>query len=242
MAQQQPAAQPQMKSSLRALLIGTAVIASAQLASASLSYDLAPISFNSLTGSADNYPTLSFAKFDTAGGTYTLTGVSLDWSVVSAISSVTVKNESAGSVTINAFDLGRTFTAAQGADSLLYDVQGKRQTFSSTVLTTGQQKTISNINFTTLSTGAMDVYGSFAAYTGSGNVDVTLYNGFSATPLVTASGGQDLSWLTTVSGSAHGTLGVTYSYELTPIPEPGSLLALGCLVGSGAFLRMRRRA
>ncbi len=28
---------------------------------------------------------------------------------------------------------------------------------------------------------------------------------------------------------------------LTPIPEPGSLLALGCVVGSGAFLRSRRR-
>lgn len=29
--------------------------------------------------------------------------------------------------------------------------------------------------------------------------------------------------------------------ELTAVPEPGSLLALGCLVGSGAFLRSRRR-
>lgn len=29
--------------------------------------------------------------------------------------------------------------------------------------------------------------------------------------------------------------------EMSPIPEPGSLLALGCLVGSGAFLRSRRR-
>ena len=29
---------------------------------------------------------------------------------------------------------------------------------------------------------------------------------------------------------------------LTAVPEPGSLLALGCLVGSGAFLRNRRRS
>ncbi len=29
--------------------------------------------------------------------------------------------------------------------------------------------------------------------------------------------------------------------DVSPIPEPGSLLALGCLVGSGAFLRSRRR-
>ena len=30
--------------------------------------------------------------------------------------------------------------------------------------------------------------------------------------------------------------------SLTPVPEPGSLVALGCLVGSGAFLRTRRRS
>ena len=29
--------------------------------------------------------------------------------------------------------------------------------------------------------------------------------------------------------------------ELTAVPEPGSLLALGCLIGSGALLRSRRR-
>ena len=29
--------------------------------------------------------------------------------------------------------------------------------------------------------------------------------------------------------------------NLTAVPEPGSLLALGCLIGSGAFLRSRRR-
>jgi hypothetical protein len=29
--------------------------------------------------------------------------------------------------------------------------------------------------------------------------------------------------------------------DLTAVPEPGSLVALGCLVGSGAFLRSRRR-
>ena len=29
--------------------------------------------------------------------------------------------------------------------------------------------------------------------------------------------------------------------QLTAVPEPGSLLALGCLIGSGALLRSRRR-
>jgi uncharacterized protein with beta-barrel porin domain len=34
---------------------------------------------------------------------------------------------------------------------------------------------------------------------------------------------------------------INLTLSLTAIPEPGSLLALGCLVGSGAFLRTRRR-
>jgi len=34
---------------------------------------------------------------------------------------------------------------------------------------------------------------------------------------------------------------INLSNSLTSIPEPGSLLALGCLIGSGALLRTRRR-
>ena len=30
--------------------------------------------------------------------------------------------------------------------------------------------------------------------------------------------------------------------NLTAVPEPGSLFAIGCLIGSGALLRSRRRA
>ena len=38
----------------------------------------------------------------------------------------------------------------------------------------------------------------------------------------------------------HGVDSKFINLTLTAIPEPGSLLALGCLVGSGAFLRTRR--
>ncbi len=34
---------------------------------------------------------------------------------------------------------------------------------------------------------------------------------------------------------------LTASSELSPVPEPGSMLGLGCLLGAGAFLRTRRR-
>ena len=43
------------------------------------------------------------------------------------------------------------------------------------------------------------------------------------------------------SGSPTGLFINLTAGALTAIPEPGSLLALGCLVGSGAFLRSRRR-
>jgi len=241
MAQQQPTAQLQMKPSLRALLIGAAVIAAPQMASASLSYDLTTISFNS-AGSGTSYPTLSFAKFDTAGGAHTLTGVSLDWVVNSGISSATVTNESAGAVTIDRIDFTRTFSAMLGTDSLLYDLTGKQKSVSpAVVLNHGDSRNVTTFSFNQATSN--DTYtSSLAAYLGVGNVNITLSNSITATPDITAGGGQTVSWLTTVTGSSNGTLGVTYSYELTPVPEPGSLLALGCLIGSGACLRLRRRA
>jgi hypothetical protein len=45
----------------------------------------------------------------------------------------------------------------------------------------------------------------------------------------------------TLEGGSYRTSNGFQLVELTAIPEPGSLLALGCLVGSGAFLRNRRR-
>jgi len=44
-----------------------------------------------------------------------------------------------------------------------------------------------------------------------------------------------LNFATSMPGSHFITLS-----NLTAIPEPASLLALGCLIGSGAFLRRRR--
>ena len=45
-----------------------------------------------------------------------------------------------------------------------------------------------------------------------------------------------LNFATAIPGSHFVTLS-----NLTAVPEPGTLLALGCLIGSGAFLRTRRR-
>ena len=46
-----------------------------------------------------------------------------------------------------------------------------------------------------------------------------------------------------ISGDGQQTMfdNVQLNAQLTAVPEPGSLLALGCLIGSGALLRSRRR-
>lgn len=81
-------------------------------------------------------------------------------------------------------------------------------------------------------------------FTGSGtahmfNSSSTTFTTFAGTRVqVTADGtvaGQGQFYFT---GS---TLNWRLLSELTPIPEPGGLLALGCLVGSGLCLRTRRR-
>ena len=74
-------------------------------------------------------------------------------------------------------------------------------------------------------------------FTGSG---VTL----GGTPLFTnfSGSGIDLNGSVLGEGSFSFTSGSLNWNTLTPIPEPGSLLALGCLVGSGLSLRSRRRS
>lgn len=52
---------------------------------------------------------------------------------------------------------------------------------------------------------------------------------------------QDISFRFTLTGDTEMRLDNIAVTGFTAIPEPGSLLALGCLVGSGAFLRTRRR-
>ncbi len=229
-----------MKSTLRILLIGSAALASAGLASASLTEDHS-VSFNSLTGSKVNYNSLSFPKFNIPGAT--LTGVSLNWDIYSGITSDSVKNDSGGSVTLSEMDFTRTFTAKIGSSSgatLLSNTTAITPQYFTATLADGETVSGAPVTFAEYLSGFQAVAGSLAAYQGAGSGTMFLQNSFGLNALGAALDDQDLSWTVKTSGSANGSVVVRYTY-LTPVPEPGSLLALGCLVGSGAFLRTRRR-
>ncbi len=237
-----------MKSTLRILLIGSAAIASAGLASATLSYyDLGPVSFDSAVPT--NYTTLSFAKFDTLGGTRVLTGVDLEWSITSVLSSVAIQNSTVGStVTINRVQTSANFTIDQGGDNFLDNTSALvTYTYSpavSLVRTALSNPTlaIGTHTFTAVTSGGFvditSTISNLANYSGAGTIDFDLSSDFGIVTR-TVGGGSNIGYTTNAVGSASGSLGIRYHF--TPVPEPGSLLALGCLVGSGAFLRTRRR-
>ena len=229
-----------MKSTLRILLIGSAAIASAGLASATLSYyDLGPVSFDSAVPT--NYTTLSFAKFDTLGGTRVLTGVALEWSVSSVLSSLSTKNDGANFVKINGVTATNNFSISQGDDTFLSTNDAfTYATNPATKTLAGQTLTFGAHTFTPVTSGgfASITPTTLGDYSGAGLIDFDLFNNFSINPNVVGSGGNPIVITNTANGSATGSISSRYFYA---IPEPGSLLALGCLVGSGAFLRTRRR-
>ena len=228
-----------MKSTLRILLIGSAAIASAGLASATLSYDLGPVSFDSSVPT--NYTTLSFAKFDTLGGTRSLTGVALQWSVSSVLSSLTTKNDGANFLKINGVTATNNFSISQGADDFLVTNEAfTYPTNPATKILAGQTLSFGAQTFTPVTSGGFVniTPTTLGDYSGAGFIDFDLFNNFSINPNVVGSGGNPIVITNTANGSASGSISIRYFYA---IPEPGSLLALGCLVGSGAFLRTRRR-
>ena len=199
---------------------------------------LSPISFSSAVGSQSNYPNLYFSKFNSSLGT--LTSVTFDWVVNSSVVTASVTNQSAGSVTINRFSFTRNFTATGPGDvSIIDDIGGKNSSFTAVSLSTGQTKTVSNVAFNQIS-GSSSVTEGLQAYVGSGNTSLALNNSIGVTPNVTAGGDQELSWLTSVTGSSDGALTVSYNYTpVESVPEPSSVLLCGAplLLGGVALLK-----
>ena len=79
-------------------------------------------------------------------------------------------------------------------------------------------------------TAALDM----ALFEGTGNL--TLPGTTASQEVISGGGGNISAALTTLSGAV---VSVTYNY--TAIPEPSSMGSLACLVGTGMFLRVRRR-
>ena len=201
---------------------------------------LSPVNFDSTVGSASNYPTLSFAKFNSALGT--LTDVTFSFTVDSSITSATVKNTNSGSVTINKFTFTRDFSIQDSSGAELFsDAALKQSSFTSISLANNQSKTVSNVAFSQLNDSATVTGPGVAAYAGTGNATLTLNNSIGVTPNVTAGGGQSLSWATDLLGASSGSFTVSYTYdETSPVPEPSSMIFSGLLLGSGLTVRRRK--
>lgn len=183
----------------------------------------------------------NFNKFDTMGGTLTLTSVTLSFSFDKTGGSYTADNDSevAGSITFNHELKGRLIStdvsvgttgtyisalsegtyelAANDGDNILtYDTGGSDfQLFEpASILATGHTATISPV--------------SWAAYSGAGTFEVS----FQASQSFGVDGLGGLQSLTTAS-QATPTVTVTYNY----VPEPASAL----LGGLGLLTLLRRR-
>jgi len=205
------------------------------------------VDFGSITGGSQFY----FNQFNTALGT--LTGVELDWTVNSSISSAQITNENSGTVTVSRIAFTNEvqgYVPSTGTDGTLVAdlLNGKNVTppGGHVTLTHGQTYNIGTITFNSLT--ETDTYSSgdanFSAYQGTGTVPLYLTNTFGATPTATGSG-ITTSWLTSITGSTTGNLHVTYTYDaappIAPVPEPPAvLLGFGGLLGLAGFAFKRR--
>lgn len=205
------------------------------------------VDFGTITGEKQLY----FNQFNTALGT--LNSVTLSWTINSTISSASITNQNTGTVNVSKITFTNTvegYVPSVGdAGDLVADVaKSKNHTPSggNVTLNPNQSYTVSNINFSAFT--QTDSYTSadanFSAFQGTGSVPLYLTNTFGATP--TASGsGVTTSWLTSITGSSTGSLGVAYSYSaapIAPVPEPPALI-LGCggLLFMSAFAFKQRR-
>jgi len=204
------------------------------------------IDFGTITGGSQFY----FNQFNTALGT--LTGVTLDWTVNSSISSASIKNENAGSVTISRISFTNTvegYVPSLGTAGDLVAEVAKSKSITpaggTVTLAPGETYNYGSVAFSGFT--QTDSYTSsdanFTDYQGTGTVPLYLTNTFGATP--TASGsGSTTSWLTSITGSTTGNLVVTYNYTaapIAPVPEPPSLLlGFGGILGMAGFAFKRR--
>lgn len=204
------------------------------------------VDFGTIAGDSQFY----FNQFNTSLGT--LTGVTLNWTVNSSISSASITNENSGSVTISKISFTNTvqgYVPSVGdSGSLVADI-AKAKTITpaggTVTLTPGQTYNYGSVAFSgyTETDSYTSTDADFNAYKGTGTVPLYLANTFGATP--TASGsGSTTSWLTSITGSTTGNLVVTYTYTaapIAPVPEPPSiLLGFGGILGMAGFAFKRR--
>lgn len=227
-------------SSLLTLVFATAITCKADVITQT-------VDFGTITGGSQFY----FNQFNTALGT--LTGVTLDWTVNSSISSASITNENTGSVTISRITFTNTvegYVPSVGTSGDVVAEVAKSKSITpaggTVTLNNGQTYNYGSVSFSgfTQTDNYTSADTNFSAFQGTGTVPLYLANTFGATP--TASGsGSTTSWLTSITGSTTGNLVVTYNYTaapIAPVPEPPSvLLGFGGILGM-AGLAFKRRA
>lgn len=204
------------------------------------------VNFGTITGEKQLY----FSQFDTSLGT--LTDVALSWTINSSISTASITNQNAGTVTVSRITFSNTvegyIPSIGTSGDLVAEVSKSKSVTPSggVILTSGQSYTVNNVNFSgfTQDDNYTSADANFNSFKGTGDVPLYLTNTFGATP--TASGsGSTTSWLTSITGSSTGSLQVTYTYNaapIAPVPEPPSII-LGCggILFMSAFAFNRRR-
>ena len=204
-------------------------------------------------GSEANGPTsVDISQFDTQGGEYYLTGVTVTFTAIIA-SSGTISNNNGSSL---------TFTV--GVDSL----------FSASAISSQLATLVSDINNAALDPTIKQVNGIIAANTSNqtfvptspylspkstntGPLNLTDLSDFenngggtlnadlltdSTVSQSTTGGGGNLAVTTNLTTTAEGTLTYTYTYAQTPVPEPASLALLGSGLFGLGWVRRRRAA
>lgn len=202
-----------------------------------------------VNGSLTGIGAVSVAAGATLGGTGSIAGaVTVNGGIISPGASI--ESLTTGALTMNggtfAYEMNSGALAAVGADLLKVtgvDSFGNGVTLSGTV----------NLTLTDLATSpvafAPNTVLSLVSYVGNWNGGYFTYDDTNVLEDGTIFTAGLNRWK--ISYEA-GTGGLNFSGDyvsggkfinltLTAVPEPGSLLALGCLVGSGAFLRFRRR-
>lgn len=226
-------------SSLLTLLLATTLTCKADVITQT-------VDFGTITGGSQFY----FNQFNTALGT--LTGVTLNWTVNSSITSASIKNENAGTVTISKISFTNTVegyvpSVGDSGDLVAEVAKSKSVTPAggTVTLTSGQTYNYGSVAFSgfTQTDSYTSADANFTDYQGTGTVPLYLTNTFGATPTATGSG-STTSWLTSITGSTTGNLVVTYNYTaapIAPVPEPPSLLlGFGGILGMAGFAFKRR--
>jgi len=242
-----------MKKSLRSLLIGTAILAAPQIASATLLVGFHQFNNAQNTVGSPETPHTADIESGFSAGIIESTASNNTGGSTDLILGQSHYNMGAGAYndgyasikSITNPGLTMTLTNSTGfsytLDNLYYDAVASFAKSSLKGVDVGYKIT-GDVGTTALSSVRSMYQTTFAEddFTDYADTIVNLLD-----QAVVLGSGQTISFFFTMVGSTGGEVRIDnlgIDGHLTAVPEPGSLLALGCVVGSGAFLRSRRRS